>query len=82
MGATNRDEIRVNDFHTAAAWVREHGGSCTSPMAVEMRMEDAWRVKTPAGGATEVALGDWLVFEHGAIYAMTDSQRALWWVAR
>jgi len=76
-----RDEIRVTDYHTAAAWVREHGGSCTSPMAVEMRFEDAWRVKTP-DGAPVVSVGDWLVYEGGDIHAMTDGQRARWQAAR
>jgi len=68
------DAIRVgSDYYAAADWVRARGGSCTSPAAVEFRMEDEWRVKTH-DGARAPAVGDYLVFESGEFWALTPDQ--------
>lgn len=60
------DKIRITDHHSAAEWVRAHNGSCTSPMAVELGMEDAWRVMTITG-PVEPRTGDFLVATKGGI---------------
>ena len=60
------ETCRVTDYHSAADWVRAHSGSCTSPMAVELGFENAWRVKTTTGFA-EPRPGDYLVAVEGGI---------------
>ena len=52
--------IRHADLTETAMWVREHGGSCTAPSAVEFGFEDEFRVKTTTG-ATAVRTGDYVV---------------------
>lgn len=51
-----------NDLVRTAMWVRERGGSCTAPSAVEFGFEDEFRIKTTVG-ATVVKPGDYVV--HG-----------------
>jgi hypothetical protein len=66
MSEMPESAIRVTDYYSAAEWVRAQQGSCTSPMAVELRMEDVWRVATTAGPAV-VRIGDFLAIGEGGI---------------
>lgn len=59
----------IGGLHAVADWIRERGGSCTSPMAVEMGMEDAFRVAT-VHGARELRPGQRLDYRGGHFYAI------------
>jgi len=62
------------DLARTAMWVREHGGSCTAPSAVEFGFEDEFRVKTTTG-ATAVRPGDYVIFgDFGDFYVLSPAE--------
>jgi hypothetical protein len=66
--------IRHGDLTRTAMWVREHGGSCTAPSAVEFGFEDEFRVKTTTG-ATAVQSGDYIVCgDFGDFYVLSPDE--------
>lgn len=61
------------DLVRTAMWVREHGGSCTAPSAVEFGFEDEFRVKTTTG-ATPVQPGDYVVCGDLGFYVLSPDE--------
>jgi len=64
----------VDSLHRVATWVMERGGSCTSPMAVEFGMEDAFRVVT-VHGARDLTPDKRLDFQNGHFYVIDGVTR-------
>jgi hypothetical protein len=65
--------IRHRDLVETAMWVREHGGSCTAPSAVEFGFENEFRIRTTVG-ASVPRLGDYIVCGDLGFYVLAPDE--------
>lgn len=62
------ETIQFNGYngHEVADWIKDRGGSCTSPLAVDYNCEE-FRVATPMGGEV-IGLGNWVSYDGTRFY--------------